>query len=373
MSSVSARSRLRRIAGQRTGAVSAARVFRCATGAASGLSARTAIRGRIHFLSGLFTAAPTICRTVCPGARTACIAPAAHAIVAAFWLLLPDHYFAALAAVIAVEALILHCYLQLVGVGSFWQGPVTRQLEEFRFVRVEKDFAKLKPLYDLFIKELTPALKEGDRLHDKPHEEIVQMKMQSDQKKWKYVTFYAAYHGDKLVGTVTCQFDSNERQLPVEYITSRPMNLDKMREYGPLAEFGRLSVAEDYRMAPEVLGGLIMCATETALAHDACFIVLQAVAKTARIYSKMGFAPILEESVTNLEYGTPMKLFATNLATQAGARNAYRDNMGHLFSPYIMHRFVWRQIVKIMLRAHTQQKRVSDLSTQELTAMAEFR
>src|SRR3990167_1591048 len=296
-----------------------------------------------------------------------------YAIVAAFWLLLPDHYFAALAAVIAVEALILHCYLQLVGVGSFWQGPVTRQLEEFRFVRVEKEYAQLKPLYDLFIKELTPALKEGDRLHNKPHDEIVQMKMQSDQKKWKYATFYAAYHGDKLVGTVTCQFDSDERKVPVEYITSKPMNLDKMREYGSLVELGRLSVAEDYRMAPEVLAGLIMCATETALAHDACFIVLQAVAKTARIYSKMGFAPILEESVTNLEYGTPMKLFATNLATQAGARNAYRDNMGHLFSPYIMHRFVWRQIVKIMLRAHTQQKRVSDLSTQELTAMAEFR
>lgn len=296
-----------------------------------------------------------------------------YAVVAALWLLLPAHYFAALAAVIALEGLIVHGYLQLVGVGSFWQGPVTRQLEEFRFVRVEKDFAKLKPLYDLFIRELTPALKEGDRLHDKPHDEIVQMKMQSDQKKWKYATFYAAYHGDKLVGTVTCQFDSNERQLPVEYITSKPMNLDKMREYGPLAEFGRLSVAEDYRMAPEVLAGLIMCATETALAHDACFIVLQAVAKTARIYSKMGFAPILEESVTNLEYGTPMKLFATNLATQAGARNAYRDNMGHLFSPYIMHRFVWRQIVKIMLRAHTQQKRVSDLSTQELPALAVFR
>lgn len=294
------------------------------------------------------------------------------AAIAALWLLLPAHYFAPLAAVIAVEALILHGYLQLVGVGSFWQGAATRELEEFRFVRVEKEYAQLKPLYDLFIKELTPALKEGDRLHDKSHDEIVQMKMQSDQKKWKYATFYAAYHGEKLVGTVTCQFDSNERKVPVEYITSKPMNLDKLREYGPVVELGRLSVAEDYRMAPEVLAGLIMCATETALAHDTCFIVLQAVEKTARIYSKMGFAPILEESVTNLEYGTPMKLFALNLAAQSGTRNPYRDNMAHHFSPYIVHRFVWRQIVKTLLRGRSRQKRISDLSTQELPALAQF-
>ena len=290
----------------------------------------------------------------------------------AFWWLLPDAAFTPSVVVLALAGLVFHAYLQLVGIGPDWKSPQRRRMGEFRFEQVEKRYDTLKPLYDLFIKEMTPAFNEGDRLNNKPHDEIVRMKMESDQKKWKYGTFFAAYHEDRLVGTISCQLDSSEGRIPVEYITSQPMNLDRMRDYGPVAELGRMSVAAEYRMSGEVMAGLIMCATETALANNACFIVLQAVVKTARMYSKMGFVSIRDEPVINQEYGTPMKLFAINLAGQAGTSNAYKDNVGQEFSVYVLHRFTWRQILRAAFSKPSRQKRVSELGLQELPALAEF-
>ena len=288
------------------------------------------------------------------------------------WLFMPAGALPWLATLLALTGLIMHLYLQLVGVGPAWEPIRERHMGEFRFVRVHNNDKELEPLYSLYVKELMPSLMEGDRFHNAPESHIVQEKMQADRSSWNSMVFFTAYHNQTLVGTLCCQFDNPSGPLPFENSHSQPLSLNKIREIGGIVELGKFCVAEDYRLMPEVFSGLLLCAVEMSLSRGVAFVVLQSVMRSARIYSKLGFALMTKEPVTNLDHGVKVQLLAKNMATPGDVSNPIMGNAEGNLSQYVFSRFVWRQILQSILGRTLKKTLPSSVSSQDLPALAEF-
>lgn len=277
-----------------------------------------------------------------------------------------------LVTLLALGGLVAHIYLQLVGVGPAWEPIRERQIGEFRFIRVNNNDKELEPLYSLYVKELMPSLMEGDRFHNTSESHIVQEKMQADRPSWNSMVFFAAYHNQVLVGTLCCQFDNPAEPLPFENSHSQPLSLNRIREIGGIVELGKFCVSEEYRMVPEVFSGLLLCSVEMALSRDAAFVVLQSVMRSARIYSKLGFASMTKEPVVNLDHGVKVQLLAKNMATPGDVNNPIMGNAEGNLSQYIFGRFIWCQILLSIVGKTLNKTLPSSVSSQDLPALADF-
>lgn len=293
-------------------------------------------------------------------------------VAALFTLILPPSLQSWGIAGIALVGFAGHLYLQLVGVGNAWKPVTVRKVGEFEFRRIPNTSADLKPLYELYVKELMPSLQEGSKFVPTTVEKLVEEKMRSDMPFWPQTAFFAAYHNDKLIGTKSCQFDAPSQKLPFEHGHSHPLSLNRMREIGKIVELGKFCVAEHYRMSPEVFAGLLICTTELAMSRDTTFIVLQSVVRSARIYSKMGFALITQEPVTNQEHGVKVQLLVKNITSEGETNNPLMDNVQDHFSQYILCRFVWRQIVRKVASQLTRRPVPVSIPTRDLPGLAVF-
>lgn len=273
---------------------------------------------------------------------------------------------------VALSGFIGHAWLQQVGVGSAWTPATERKVGEFEFRRVPNTPEDLKPLYELYVSELMPSLQEGSKFVPTPVEKLVEEKMRADMPFWPQIAYFAAYHNGQLIGTKSCQFDAPGCKLPFEHGHTQPLSLNRLREIGNIVELGKFCVAEKYRMSPEVFAGLLICTTELAMSRDVTFIVLQSVLRSARIYSKMGFATMTKEPVANLEHGVKVQLLAKNITAEGQSDNPLMANVQEHFSQYILCRFVWRQIARMAISRITHRPVPVSVPTRDLPGLAVF-
>lgn len=273
---------------------------------------------------------------------------------------------------VALIGFIGHAWLQLVGAGSAWKPVTERKVGEFEFRRIPTTPEDLKPLYELYVTELMPSLQEGAKFVPTSVEKLVEEKMRADMPFWPQIAFFAAYHNGQLIGTKSCQFDSPGCKLPFEHGHTQPLSLNRLREIGNIVELGKFCVAEQYRMSPEVFGGLLICTTELAMSRDTTFIVLQSVLRSARIYGKMGFTTMTKEPVANLEHGVKVQLLAKNITAEGQSDNPLMANVQEHFSQYILCRFVWRQILRMAASRITQRQAPVSIPTRDLPGLAVF-
>lgn len=270
---------------------------------------------------------------------------------------------------LALSAPAAHVYLQYFARGKHWHPSSSRQLSDFRFVRVPGDAEHLKPIYELFVKELVPILG-PEIIGTRSEADIVASKMKADVASWKHTVFFAAYHQERMIGTMACQFDQRDDRLPFEKTTLFQANLDGIRDIGGVSEFGKFCVEEDYRLNPEIFAGLLLCATEEILTRHIPFIVVQAVLKTARIYTKMGFTQLTKEPAAHFENGLKVHLLVKNLAVDDQTPNRLTGNLEEHFSPYVIYRFVWRQILGTVIATALGKKSAATVPPQALTTLA---
>ena len=295
-----------------------------------------------------------------------------YGVSALMWLLLPGAAVW-ITPLLAIGALVAHGYMQLVGFGPAWEPSAERQMEEFRFVLIANTEQGLEPLYRLYVKELMPTLVEGDSFHSTSQEEIVRKKMEMDRPLWPHMLFFAAYHEDKLVGTLSCQFDNPPNSLPFEDSHSQPFSLDRIREIGSIVELGRFCVAEDFRLMPEIFSGLLICAVEFIMARDVAFVAVQSVLKSARIYSKMGFMTMTKEPVTNLDHGVKVQLLMLNMAARGDADNPIMGNATDLLSQYVFCRFIWRNAARATFGQFANRTFPANVRRQDVPGLVVFR
>lgn len=237
-----------------------------------------------------------------------------------------------------------HVWAQFFAPGKVWESDESKVLGDFVFRRLPADAAGLKPFYDLYYGELTGLL-EGAGIDAKTYAE---KKFEQDRSAWHDMGFFAAYHNDRMVGTCACMFDVAGQRFPVEDSHSLPLSLDSLRKMGGVAELARLCVVDEYRMSPEVLAGLMLLAMEYVMSRRVSFIVLQATAKSARMYSKMGFSLLRPETVCPLDFVADLQLFVKNLVVQEKKLNPIVGNLGQQFSPYVLGRYSWYQIYRVV-------------------------
>lgn len=268
--------------------------------------------------------------------------------------------------ILSFTALGGHVYLQLFSRGKHWQPLSTRNQSEFKFVKVPANAESLKPIYDLFVKELSPAFFDGSP----PTAVMVANKMRDEVESWKQTVFFAAYHEQRLVGTFSCRFDTPGDRLPFEKTKIFKADLDSLRKIGAISEFGKFSIDEEYRLNPEIFAGLLICASEEVLSRHIPFIAVQAEVKTSRIYNKMGFTQLTKEPAVHGEGFFEVHLLVKNLAIEDKTPNRLIGNIEEYISPYVFYRFVWRQILNTVIATMRGKLSPAALAQQELSVLA---
>lgn len=281
-------------------------------------------------------------------------------------LVLPGGVVRWVSLLLSFAALGGHVYLQLFSRGKHWQPLSTRNQSEFEFIKVPVDAESLKPIYELFVKELSPALFAGSP----SSAEMVANKMMNEVESWKKTVFFAAYHGERLVGTFACRFDAPGVRLPFEKTKIFQADLDPLREIGAVSEFGKFCVDEEYRLNPEIFAGLLVCASEEVLSRHVPFIAVQAEVKTSRIYKKMGFTQLTKEPAIHVEGFFEVHLLVKNLAIEDQTPNRLIGNIEEYISPYVFYRFVWRQILNTVIATMRGKLSPAALAPQELSVLA---
>jgi hypothetical protein len=259
-------------------------------------------------------------------------------------------------------------WLQVVDMGRAWRAPDDFELGNYRFVRLANSRDSLLPFYRHFLREALPSLRAGTPPQGESQDALLNRAVQLYESGWSTASFFAAYHGDEVVGTIYCRSDRSG-PLSFEAAYPPPFGFGRLRRYGSIVDVNFFSISKQHRFGHDLIQGLLRCALEYAMEHDAAFLITQAYQSALPVYQKIGFFPLAAESVQT-RLGASARLIGFNLARRSICENGALDITGKLegiLTPYVAERYFKRQTLKSML-TRRQAWRLWDEDMQALVA-----
>jgi len=257
--------------------------------------------------------------------------------------------------------------LQLFSMGSAWRRPGSFTLGSYRFDQIPKDRAHLLAFYKHWVLEVLPSIRAGVGPKKKSYDQFVDLKMAEDSGTWNRTTFFLAYHGDEVVGTICCVVDCSSMPLPVETGHSEPIDLQQVRGYGKVVEVSRFSISKDHRFGQDLIQGLLCCVVEFSFEMDAAFLIIQSHLSALPIYRKIGFHALSEKIVYQNAIGAAVQLLGFNLARRVicGDKTQIIGKLQGILTPYLCERYLKRQAFRSLFR----KKQAWRLSDEELSTL----
>ncbi len=225
-------------------------------------------------------------------------------------------------------------------------------LGSYHFRTVEPTASKLRPFYQIFVREAMPSIRQGTGPDADDLGSLVALKMSLDGDYWSQTQFFAAYYGDEIVGTISCTLKRPKHVLGFEVGHSSPINVKALCRFGHVLEIGRLSVAHEHRFGRDVFQGLMRCVLEQAFQVDAAFLVVQSFVSVQPVYRKIGFFPIDEHVSHQTGLGIAIVPMAFNLAARVvcGTSKAdAADTISEALKPHHAESYFKRQALRALL------------------------
>jgi hypothetical protein len=256
--------------------------------------------------------------------------------------------------VLMLAGAVLTLRWQLVDMGAAWRRPLAFTQGRYRFEQIANDSPQLELFYQHFVREAMPAIRAGNGPASLSYAQFVDLKMSEDAVGLNKTTFFLAFEGDTVVGTISCMHDSPRYGLSFESGHSGPIDLQRIRRYGRVMEIGRLSISKEHRLGQDLIQGLMRCAIEFAFERDAAFLVTQSYLAARPIYQKIGFQALSEKIVHQNAVGVAVQLLVLNLARRLICEEDAKPIAGKLqdiLSPYLAERYFKRQALRALFHA----------------------
>ena len=213
-----------------------------------------------------------------------------------------------------VLAVIATVWLQLFSVGSQMKNnQLDTQGEKFQIVELPPNADALRPFYGHFLREIQHAIRQGELARNMRVEEMIKAEMMRDRSAWPDSTYYAAYCGSELVGTIACRSVSS-RADPWLQPLDNPINVEGLLRYGPVQFVRYFSIASSHRFNRELMRLLLLVTIQYAFRKDQIFIVSVAYPNAVGIYEKLGFQRLAEQKVRVSATGVQLYPVILNLA-----------------------------------------------------------
>lgn len=201
----------------------------------------------------------------------------------AAWLLMPSLWYLIVPFLICVTVSVSTLYLTF-----YDKSLITRRAKEFTLGDLTiKQLSYPSKEYDDYIDFFSHALAMEVYESDEKIESLRESLREVDTVVSAERIVFAAYHNDKLVGTIGVAFDGKGKPFPFE--EDMDLCADPMRKLGRIATTGRFGIAPEYRERPEVMTGLFKALLELALERDVAFVLAESFPARAMFYARLGF------------------------------------------------------------------------------------
>ncbi|WP_288408108.1 hypothetical protein [uncultured Herbaspirillum sp.] len=160
---------------------------------------------------------------------------------------------------------------------------------DLTFQRTGESLNSRLAVYRHFMHMANPDAKDMDSLVD--------TKIASERDLWERMTFYGAFRGKDLIGTIACTADDVHAGIPFERGHSHPFDLTEIRQHGKVLEISLFSVGNGYAGSRDVLSGLFSCVIAHAEREGIAFLGTQSAENRLAMYQKIGFVAMTARPV----------------------------------------------------------------------------